>query len=199
MADAGWFPDPMDPAMVRYFDGTNWTEHTQPNPQVAAAPPTAPYEPVQFAQTSTDLVPAQWSVGGAQLGSIQGYEVAPAAAQEAVLVEIGEIAVTQNWLITPSGSYPLAGMQFQVQEMVTQQERIPPFAIVLAIVFFLVCLLGLLFLLMKQTVVSGSVTVTVSGPNNFSFVTSVPARNVNTVNDIRQKVEYARSLVRQVG
>jgi uncharacterized protein YbjQ (UPF0145 family) len=28
--EAGWYPDPNDPGLRRYFDGTQWTEHTAP-------------------------------------------------------------------------------------------------------------------------------------------------------------------------
>lgn len=28
--DANWYPDPNDPSQLRYFDGTNWTEHVAP-------------------------------------------------------------------------------------------------------------------------------------------------------------------------
>lgn len=39
MSTQGWFPDPHgDPTIVRYYDGTQWTGHTQP----AAAPQPAP-------------------------------------------------------------------------------------------------------------------------------------------------------------
>lgn len=37
MAAASWYPDPQNPAQLRYFDGTQWTEHVN-----AAAPPSQP-------------------------------------------------------------------------------------------------------------------------------------------------------------
>jgi hypothetical protein len=58
-APAGWFPDPEDPAQLRYWDGTAWTEHRHPaepaapEPAAAAAPPAAPqyaYQPTYGAQ-----------------------------------------------------------------------------------------------------------------------------------------------------
>ena len=39
-AGPGWFPDPGDPQLLRYWDGSTWTEHTSPMP--AAATPLAP-------------------------------------------------------------------------------------------------------------------------------------------------------------
>ena len=29
---AGWYPDPADPSLQRYWDGSNWTEHSAPRP-----------------------------------------------------------------------------------------------------------------------------------------------------------------------
>jgi hypothetical protein len=33
-----WYPDPSNPSQLRYWDGTQWTEHTQPVPQAAPQP-----------------------------------------------------------------------------------------------------------------------------------------------------------------
>jgi hypothetical protein len=38
-AAPGWYPDNQDPALVRWWDGTQWTEHTQP---ARPATPTGP-------------------------------------------------------------------------------------------------------------------------------------------------------------
>jgi hypothetical protein len=40
-APAGWYPDPRDPRRIRWWDGTGWTETTQPAPTGAEAPPAA--------------------------------------------------------------------------------------------------------------------------------------------------------------
>jgi hypothetical protein len=39
MADANWYPDPDVPGQLRYFDGTQWTEHRASAAPVAAAAP----------------------------------------------------------------------------------------------------------------------------------------------------------------
>jgi hypothetical protein len=36
-APAGWFNDPTTPGIQRYFDGTQWTQQTQPIPRPASA------------------------------------------------------------------------------------------------------------------------------------------------------------------
>ena len=40
-APAGWYPDPRDPHLIRWWDADAWTEHTAPHPSTAWAPPTA--------------------------------------------------------------------------------------------------------------------------------------------------------------
>ena len=45
-APAGWYVDPQNAALVRYFDGQNWTAQTQPAPAAPAAQsPTAATQP----------------------------------------------------------------------------------------------------------------------------------------------------------
>jgi hypothetical protein len=71
MAVAGWYPDPQDSASLRYYDGTDWTEHQQPateaepaqveaaSPQVGAAPaPAADVAPAPAPETQ------QFQAGG---------------------------------------------------------------------------------------------------------------------------------------
>lgn len=36
---AGWYPDPSEPSVLRYWDGAQWTTHMQPAPQAAAPVP----------------------------------------------------------------------------------------------------------------------------------------------------------------
>jgi hypothetical protein len=52
---AGWYPDPVDPAGLRWWSGENWTEHTSPlQPVVTVQEPAQPVQP----QGSFDAVVA---------------------------------------------------------------------------------------------------------------------------------------------
>jgi len=41
MPDAGWYTDPSDSRMIRWWDGASWTRHAQPTPEEQPEP-TAP-------------------------------------------------------------------------------------------------------------------------------------------------------------
>lgn len=114
------------------------------------------------------------------------------------LVTIGDVAVTQTQYVTPAGAFPLARTQWIVQENVYTTQGIPVYAIVLAVLFFLVCLLGLLFLLIKEERTTGYVQVTVQGSGTF-HATQIPVSNRLQVGDVHQRVNYVRSLVAALG
>ena len=65
-APAGWYPDPENPGQQRYWDGTAWSEATQPAPFTAPPPPpTGSYPP-----------PAGYGAPPSPMG--YGYAVGPA-------------------------------------------------------------------------------------------------------------------------
>jgi len=110
---------------------------------------------------------------------------------EPVRVQIGEIAVTDTRVHTPIGSYPLRGTTWTMSNQTFVTQGIPAWAIVLAIVFFIFCLLGLLFLLVKERRVNGAVQVSVVGPG-FSYSTSIPVYNELAVFQVSRQVDWIR-------
>lgn len=116
------------------------------------------------------------------------------AAPEAVLAQIGEITITENTVHTPAGPIPLHGSQWMVQDQWMATQKIPTWAIVLAIVgFFCLTIFSLLFLLAKETIYRGHVQVTVSNGAQ-QYVTYVPVQSYAQVQYVHQQVNYARSL-----
>ena len=77
--------------------------------------------------------------------------------------------------------------------MSVTSQAIPTWAIVCAIVFFVFCFLGLLFLLAKEDKTSGYVQVTVHGPG-FLHTSTVPVASLAQVADINARVNYVRTL-----
>ena len=81
------------------------------------------------------------------------------------LVQIGDITCTQEHVITPSGTQPIATVTWTFTDMSRTTQDIPTWAVVCAIVgFFFVCFLSLLFLLAKESKTQGWVQVTVQAP-----------------------------------
>jgi len=107
-----------------------------------------------------------------------------------IRVQLGDIAVTDTQVHTPGGSYPLAGTVWGVNNQTHTVEVIPGCAIVLAVF----CLLGLLFLAIKEPRTHGSVQVTVQGPG-FFHGTPTPMRNEAAVYHISNQVNWIRGRV----
>ena len=119
----------------------------------------------------------------------------PAAPQspEQTLVTIGDIVVSQSWVVTPSGTQPVRDVIWNVSDMSTTTTNIPVWAIVCTVIFVWFLLLGLLFLLAKETKTQGMVQVTVQAPNFVHFA-QIPAYHPGVAIDINSRVNYARSL-----
>ncbi|MGY3680258.1 hypothetical protein [Streptomyces sp. TE33382] len=109
------------------------------------------------------------------------------------MLSFGDITVMNDSIVTPSGTMPLKGAVWTATDMSRTEEKIPPVAIVLAIVFALLCLIGLLFLLMKEKKTTGFIQVTVtSGGRHHS--TMIPAMGPETFPMVMAQLNTARSM-----
>lgn len=103
------------------------------------------------------------------------FPTSPAAptgptAPEPALARLGDMVLSEHWVTTPWGSAPLAGAQWTASDQAYPAQRIPVWAIVLAIVLFPI---GLLFLLVKETQWQGWIDITVRAPG-LAHTTRVP-------------------------
>ncbi|MEP7766118.1 DUF2510 domain-containing protein [Sanguibacter sp. 25GB23B1] len=123
-APAGWYADPQDPQLLRYFDGASWTTQTQPAPgaQASSAPGAAPHGPGQQPSwTPQAQQPGQFGQpgqlgqqqGGAQYGQAQGHQPQGQQwqSQQGQPGQYGQQPGQQGW---QSGPSPLAS-QFTAQ------------------------------------------------------------------------------------
>jgi hypothetical protein len=110
-----------------------------------------------------------------------------------VLVTIGDISVEQFRIVTPAGVMPTRGTNWSAMDMSRTEERIPGYAIVLAIIFAFACLLGLLLLLIKERRTTGFVQVTVQNGGR-THNTHVSVNSPGQVADTLARVNFARSL-----
>lgn len=96
-------------------------------------------------------------------------------------------------MITPAGA-DHCGTTWIVSNQATLSEGIPAYAIVLAVIFAVFCLLGLLFLLVKERKVQGFMQVSVQAPG-FYYATQIPVSSDAQMREIDARVNYIRSLV----
>jgi hypothetical protein len=120
----------------------------------------------------------------------------PPPLSQPFLFTIGDIGVTPNQVITPNGSAALAGSQWIFVDTSRTETKIPTVAIILAIVFALLCLIGLLFLLMKEKTTTGYVEVTVRSGGIF-HKTQIPVNSQMKIDEVRQLVSKAQALAMQ--
>ena len=136
------------------------------------------------------------ALGPNQIGSsVSGQNPPPnlPALANPFILTIGDIGVTPAYLVTPNGTAPLRGSQWYVTEHTYTREIMPTYAIVLAVVFAIFCLLGLLFLLIKEQVTSGYVNVTVVS-EGLTHTCQIPVNNLAGVAYIRTCVAQAQYL-----
>ncbi|WP_328385432.1 hypothetical protein OHS81_15975 [Streptomyces sp. NBC_00400] len=157
-------------------------------PSDVLAPPTPGFPPG---------APPQPAPGGFQAGP-GGFQAGPGGFQAGaqpggMVLSLGDIAVTGDTIMTPAGPMPLRGAVWTATDMSRTEEKMPTHAVVLAIVFFFFCLLGLLFLLMKERVTTGFVQVTVNSGGRH-HATMIPVQSREQVMFILNQVNYARSL-----
>ncbi|MFG3046653.1 hypothetical protein ACGFZR_17170 [Streptomyces sp. NPDC048241] len=111
----------------------------------------------------------------------------------APLLSLGDITVVGDQIITPAGTLPLRGAVWNATDFSHTEEKIPPHAIVLAILFFVFCLLGLFFLLMKEKKTTGYIQVSVTSAGRHHS-TMIPAHRQDAFPAVMAQVAYARSL-----
>lgn len=117
----------------------------------------------------------------------------PPAGYPAAGLSLGDITIAGDQIITPSGTMPLRGAIWNATDMSRTEEKIPAHAIVLAIIFFLFCLLGLFFLLMKERRTTGYIQITVnSGGRHHS--TMIQAVDPGTYMWVMTQINQARAL-----
>lgn len=137
------------------------------------------------------------SVGGWGLppsldgGGLQPYDPTDAGPQ---LLTIGDISVSQHTVVTPGGRFPLQGSVWTVTDMSRTDRSTPAWAIIVGVLtFWWTCLLGLLFLLVKENRTSGHIQVTVQREGRFHAAT-IPATSPADAHRVHQQVNYVRSL-----
>jgi len=180
------------------FDHTGSDEPTPPHDPWAATErvSSAPLPPTLPLTTPVPPVTAVPPVPAAPPAARYPYPglTQPTAAPEPVIMNIGELQVTSSTIRTPIGELPLRGSQWHVSDAWTTEQKIPTWAIVLAVVgFFCLTFFSLLFLLAKETVHRAVVNVQVTS-GGVQYLARIPANDPAQVQHVYQQVNYVRSL-----
>uniref|UniRef100_A0AAU3GRR6 Uncharacterized protein n=1 Tax=Streptomyces sp. NBC_01401 TaxID=2903854 RepID=A0AAU3GRR6_9ACTN len=157
----------------------------------AGAPPAYGY-PQQLPDSAAQPGPAYGYPGGAGAPTQPGFDV-PTQQGGMPVLSLGDITVMNDGIVTPSGTLPLKGAAWTATDMSRTEEKIPTVGIVLAIVFALFCLIGLLFLLMKERRTTGFVQITVTSGGRH-HQTMIPATGPETFPWVMSQVNTARTL-----
>ncbi|MFX4290782.1 hypothetical protein [Streptomyces bohaiensis] len=137
--------------------------------------------------------PGPYAPGAYDAGSPSQAPMAPQGQQGAPLLYIGDITVMPDAILTPAGPMPLRGAVWTFNDLSRTEKSITTTGIVLACVFAVFCLLGLLFLLMREERTTGYIQVGVtSGGRHHS--TMIPATTPHAGPAIAHQVAWLRSI-----
>lgn len=123
----------------------------------------------------------------------RGAELVPV--DRTPLATIGEITVTRDRVWTPTGWFRLRGSRWTVTERPYVRQRVPSWAIALAITLFF-CLgpFSLLFLLATETVYAPGVVEVSVRNGRHHYVARVPVGNPVALQYLHHQVNYVRQL-----
>jgi hypothetical protein len=117
--------------------------------------------------------------------------------KEPLLVTIGDIGFSQNWVVTPHGAGPLDGATIEVDDRTHSVSKTPTWAIIVAIVGVFFFFLSLLFLFVRETEISGYLLVTVRS-GDLEFTSTIPVSSALQVQEFHGRAIYARKLAAAV-
>lgn len=106
--EPGWYRDRAAPGSIRWFDGTSWTAHVAPDPELA--PPPAP-APVYSAPAPAYGVPAQPGWQGQPGQPVQqSWQASPGGTQQGPAAQqgwnVGAVGAQQGWVHPGQLTYP---------------------------------------------------------------------------------------------
>jgi len=124
---------------------------------------------------------------------VLGMTAAPQGPVEEVRMWVGDIAVCDHWIVTPTGTVKAQEATWQTTPMWQNRRVLPTWAVVMAICTFWIFLLGLLFLLVREERAEGTIQVTVTAPG-FMHLTYLPVRSAAEAAQHEASVAKARQL-----
>lgn len=121
-----------------------------------------------------------------------------------ILVQVGHIQATAEYLITPAGTWPLADVNINSADQTSMSTHTPGWAIAMVVIFIWFFFLSLLFLLARETRVAGFVAVHVKAGTQ-AYTDQIAIQNDAQRYDVMNRINYLQSLIggaryqRQIG
>ncbi len=120
----------------------------------------------------------------------------PSAPPEQVVLTIGDIGVSRSWVVTPQGAAPLRDSQWTIRNWNVTHDAIPTWAVVMAVIGTVFCLIGLLFLLVKEPRTTVRLEVAVRSGSLYHAV-QFPSGSAQKVAATRGLVAQAQAMAAQ--
>ncbi len=120
-----WYPDPKDPALLRYWDGATWTEHTSPAQPAQTAEPAQAAQATQTAQST----PAKKGLSGLAIGLIVGGSVIVAAVVAIALIAVmaaPQVAEQQRLAYDAAAKADVSTLAKEIATYYLDHDGLPP-------------------------------------------------------------------------
>ncbi|WP_354191234.1 hypothetical protein [Arthrobacter sp. UYCu712] len=113
-----------------------------------------------------------------------------------LLLSIGNVHVTEQHVITPAGTWPLADVNVTTSDQTSTTTHTPAWAIVMVFLFIWFFLLSLLFLLARETRISGFIAVHIQA-RGYSYTEQVPVYSAQERADVLNRVLFLQGAIGQ--
>lgn len=146
------------------------------------------------AKTAADLagLTADLPAARAAAGSVAVPGAGPVA--DPVIARFGSLTVTATSVVTPTGSYPLAGSRWHLVDEWHEVRTTPTWAVAAAVGgFFVMAFFSLFFLLCKETQCRGDMVILIELGDG-EHACRIPVRTPAEVAMLRRQVAQVRSL-----
>jgi hypothetical protein len=111
-----------------------------------------------------------------------------------ILLSIGNTRATQDWLVTPAGSWRIADVNVTTADQTATTTHTPAWAIVMVVLFIWFFFLSLLFLLAREVRVTGYVAIHIQSGSQ-SYTEQIPVNSAAQRYDVFNRVAYLQSLI----
>lgn len=146
------------------------------------------------AKTAGDLAGLTADLPGGGAVAVPASPLGVAPGGDPVIARFGQLTVTATAVITPTGTYPLAGSRWHLLDEWREVRTTPTWAVAAAVGgFFVMAFFSLFFLLCKETQCRGDMVILIDLADG-EHTCRIPVRTPADVAMLRRQVAQVRSL-----